>query len=82
MWLGAVWLFSDEPRLSSLWQTVRTVDANVNTQPVGKQMLPALSILLSPEEAWKARFLQDKEQGRIVVTRALATLARSVRGDS
>lgn len=44
MWLGARWLFSEEPRLSSLWQTVRTVDANVNIQPVGKQMLPALSI--------------------------------------
>lgn len=47
MWLGARRLFSEEPRLSSLWQTVRTVDANVNIQPVGKQMLPALSILLA-----------------------------------
>lgn len=50
-WLGAVWLFSDEPRvdkaLSSLWQMVRAVSANVNMQLVGKQRLPALNILHS-----------------------------------
>lgn len=37
----------EQIRHPSWWQRVRTVDANVNMQPVGKQMLPALNILHS-----------------------------------
>lgn len=42
---GCSLLNQEQIRLPSLWQRVRTVDANINMQPVGKQMLPALNIL-------------------------------------